>query len=185
MEPYSAAPPTEKVETQALDFQAIFNDHGAYVWHSLRRLGIARADLEDLTHDVFILVYRQLHQYDPDRPIRPWLFAFAFRKASEYRRKSYVRLELINGGGDMVDPRPTALDRVLYQESLELGHSALAELDIAQRAVFVLHELDEVPIPEVAVALGIALNTAYSRLRLARAAFDKAVRRLRLQRGDA
>ena len=166
------------------DFRSIFGAHSAYVWHSLQRLGIAKADLEDLTHDVFLQVYRQLEQYDQSRPIRPWLFAFAFRKASEHRRKARVRLEVIMGGTDSEDPAPTALDRVLQQEALDLGHRALAEVDIEQRAVFVLHELDGVSMPEIASALGVALNTAYSRLRLARAAFAKAVRRLRLNGGD-
>jgi RNA polymerase sigma-70 factor (ECF subfamily) len=46
---------------------------------------------------------------------------------------------------------------------------ALDTLDLDRRAVFVLHELDELSMPEIAAALSIPLNTAYSRLRLARA----------------
>jgi RNA polymerase sigma-70 factor (ECF subfamily) len=67
---------------------------------------------------------------------------------------------------------------------LDLGYRALDELDLAQRAVFVMHDLDGVAIPEIASMLGIPLNTAYSRLRLARTAFDRAVRRLRAKRGE-
>ena len=55
---------------------------------------------------------------------------------------------------------------------------ALDALDLDKRAVLVMHELDGVAIPDVAMALSIPLNTAYSRLRLARRDFEKAVSEL-------
>jgi len=180
----SAKPVTNTEGVPPLDFRSFFSAHAAYVWHSLQRLGVTKADLEDLTHEVFLLVHRQLGEYNPERPIRPWLFAFAFRKASEYRRTARVRFEVISGGAEHEDPAPSALDRVLEQEALDLGHRALAELELGQRAVFVMHELDGETMPDIANALGLALNTAYSRLRLARAAFDKALRRLKAERGE-
>ena len=55
---------------------------------------------------------------------------------------------------------------------------ALDLLDFDRRVVLVMHDLDEVSMPEIASALDIPLNTAYSRLRLARADVLAAVRRL-------
>src|SRR5262249_39914639 len=55
------------------------------------------------------------------------------------------------------------------------------ELDDEKREVLVLAELEETPVPEIAEALGLKLNTAYSRLRLAREDFDKALARHRAQ----
>lgn len=165
-------------------FEAVFQFYSPYVWHTLRRLGVAPADLEDQTHEVFLQVYHQLPAYDPARPMRPWLFAFAFRKASEYRRSGQHRFELKSEHQDTSDPRPTALEILLQEEALSLGRAALSELELGQCAVFVLHELDGCPMPEVAQALEIPLNTAYSRLRLGRAAFERAVRRLRAKRGE-
>ena len=180
----SAASTAANTEPGALIFLAVFNAHVAYVCQTLRRLGVREADVEDVAHDVFLQVHLQLHQYDASRPLRPWLFAFAFRKASEHRRQARVRLEIVGSTEEPPDLAPTALEQVLRHEALKLGHQALGAIELDQRAVFVLHELDGCGMPEVAAALEIPLNTAYSRLRLARAAFDKAVRRLRLQRGD-
>ena len=64
------------------------------------------------------------------------------------------------------------------------GHSANAnalpdELDEEKREVFVLAELEQFPVTEIAEALAINTNTAYSRLRLAREAFAKAAARFR------
>jgi len=56
---------------------------------------------------------------------------------------------------------------------------ALEELDLDRRAVFVMHDIDGHVMPDIAAALGVPLNTAYSRLRLARADFAAAVERVR------
>ena len=50
-------------------------------------------------------------------------------------------------------------------------------MPLAHRAVLILHDMDEASVPEIAVALGIGLNTAYSRLRLGRDAFRLALGR--------
>jgi RNA polymerase sigma-70 factor, ECF subfamily len=163
---------------QPLDFQRLFEDQFGYVWHTLRRLGVRDGDLEDLTHDVFLHVYRHRADYDGFRPLRPWLFGFAFRVAVGDRRRARNRLEVAATGPEPVDPGPTALDHLLQVERLELAHAALNELDLDRRAVFILHELDGHVIPEVARGLGIPLNTAYSRLRLAREQFAASLRRI-------
>lgn len=161
------------------EFPEIFRDHLGYVWHTLRRLGVHDRDLEDVTHDVFLAVLKKLDRYDPARPLRPWLFGFAFRFASDYRDLARHRYEVTNGGHEPPDHEPSALDGVLQNEALRLANEALAGLELGRRAVFILHELDEYSMPEVAEALGVPLNTAYSRLRLARADLAAHVRRLR------
>jgi RNA polymerase sigma-70 factor (ECF subfamily) len=55
--------------------------------------------------------------------------------------------------------------------------SLLAELDEPKREVFALVEVDEMTVPEAAEVLEIPLNTAYSRLRAARQAFEAALAR--------
>jgi RNA polymerase sigma-70 factor (ECF subfamily) len=54
---------------------------------------------------------------------------------------------------------------------------ALDRLDFDRRVVLVMHDLDEISVPEIAAMLEIPLNTAYSRLRLARVDVVAAVRR--------
>ena len=56
---------------------------------------------------------------------------------------------------------------------------ALEHIPIERRGVFVMHDIDGIAAPEIAVALEIPLNTAYSRLRLARRDFGEAVARLK------
>ncbi len=161
------------------DFRALFERHFAYVWHALRRLGVPERDLEDLAHDVLLEVYRTRDRYDPARPIRAWLFGFAFRLAAHHRRRARNRFETLEESGERADGSPSALERVLASEALDVAHRALEALELERRAVFVMHEVDGFSIPEVAHALGVPLNTAYSRLRLAREEFRERVRMLR------
>ncbi len=151
------------------DFTEIYRSELAYVWKTLRRLGAPPPDLEDLAHDVFVVVHRHLGEYDPTRPLRPWLFGIALRVVSDYRRLGRNQRELLGERGEPVDAAPTPHERLEDREARELLMKALAILSLEQRAVFVMHELDEVPVPEIAGTLAIPLNTAYSRLRLARA----------------
>jgi len=165
-------------------FRALFDGHAAYIAASLGRLGIAPSDRDDLVVEVFVRVHRELGNYDTSRPLKPWLFAFAARVASEHRRLARHRREVLGLEVDHLTAPEIAStdhapDRAIESvEARRLVDRALDDLDDDKRAVFVLHDLDETPVPEIARALGIAEGTAYSRLRAARAEFTSAVRRL-------
>ncbi len=174
--PFSLASPPERPT-----FSRIYEQEFEYVWSSLRRLGVASKDLEDVVHDVFVTVHRSLDSYDPARPLRPWLFGVAFRISSDFRRKAHHHREVADEGHDVEDGKPSALEQVSAREDRTLVLSALAQLGPDRRAVFILHEVNEETVPAIAEALEIPLNTAYSRLRLARQDFATAVRRLKAQ----
>jgi RNA polymerase sigma-70 factor (ECF subfamily) len=166
-------------------FRAVFEGHFSYVWHSLRRLGVRRNDLEDVTHDVFVVVDRHLQDYDPTRPLRPWLFGICYRVAADYGRLARHRHETLHAGEhvDPVDPRASVDDAVEASQARELVMKALEALSVDRRAVLVMHDLDGFGMPEIAAALSIPLDTGYSRLRLARKDLKEAAQRLRARRG--
>ncbi len=176
MSPRSAGPP--------FDMSAVFDEHFDYLWRALRRFGVRDADLEDLVHDVFLKIHLRSADYDPTRPLRPWLVGFAYRVAADYRRLMRHRVEVPYTHADVADQKPAADERIeAHEEHALVVKEALESVDIERRAVFVLHDLDEMSVPEIADALGIPLNTAYSRLRLGRAEFAAAAKRLRRGRG--
>jgi RNA polymerase sigma-70 factor (ECF subfamily) len=166
-----------------VSFHAVFEREHGYVWHSLRRLGVFERDLEDVTHDVFVVVHRKLGQYDASRPLRPWLFGVAARVASDYRRRASHRFEHPKLDVEAVDAQPSPEARLAASDAQKLVIAALQAVEEDRRAVLIAVEIDELPVTEVALALEIPLNTAYSRLRLARAEFGAAVARMR-KRGE-
>jgi RNA polymerase sigma-70 factor (ECF subfamily) len=170
-------------ERAPLDASEVFRLEFRYVWSSLRRLGVFTADLEDLTHEVFVRVHGQLALFDPSRPLRPWLFGIALGVAANYRRLARHRVEVSREVSEFPDGSGTADELFERHKRRQLVNLALDKLPIEQRAVLVLHEMDGFAMPEVALALGINLNTAYSRLRIGRSAFKAAIQRLALSQG--
>jgi RNA polymerase sigma-70 factor (ECF subfamily) len=159
------------------EFRTIFTDNYSYVFHSLRRLGVREADLPDLTHEVFMAVHQRFATFDQARPLRPWLFGIAFRSASNYRRLARHGREQSGDAFDAIDRTPLVDDQISTRQAQELVLRALDSLDEEKRAVFVMHEIDEQAVPLIAETLQIPLNTAYSRLRAARATFAEALTR--------
>jgi RNA polymerase sigma-70 factor (ECF subfamily) len=151
------------------DLATLYRAEISYVWKTLRRLGAPPADLEDLAHEVFVVVHRHLGDYDPARPLRPWLFGITMRVLADFRRLGRNARELVSDMAEPADAAPSAHERLEAEEARTVLMMALDRLDLDRRAVFVMHDIDETPVPDIALALQIPLNTAYSRLRLARA----------------
>jgi RNA polymerase sigma-70 factor (ECF subfamily) len=149
-------------------------------------LGVWERELEDAVHDVFVVLHRRWEDYDPARPIKPWLAGIATRVASDFRRRSQNRHEVVAEiqDGEMVDQGLSADQVVSRKEDKDLVMRALDSLSEEQRTVFVLHELQGLSMPEIQSAVDAPLNTLYSRLRLARNSFKVAVRRLRPKGGE-
>lgn len=164
---------------QTPSFRQIFDEQSSYVCTVIRRFGVPERDVEDVAHDAFVVVHRRLADYDPSLPIRPWLFGIAFRVAVAHRRRVSNRAQISEHVSDLPDSEPSVEQKLDAEAGRRLVLRALEALEPDRRAVFVLHELDGVPIPQVAAALEIVPNTAYSRLRVAREEFAAAVRRLK------
>lgn len=167
----------------APDFQAIFEAEIDYAYATLRRLGVAERDLADVAQELFVTVHRLLDDYDPTRPIRPWIFGIAYRIVLRHRRQAKHAREVLDDDVDDVDLAPLADVAIERAETRELVRAAIQQVELTRRSVLVLGDLEGVPIPQVAETLGIPLNTAYSRLRRARADFARAVLRLRAEEG--
>jgi RNA polymerase sigma-70 factor (ECF subfamily) len=166
-------------------FRALFEAEFDFLFATLRRLGVSERDLEDVTHEVFLRVYKHWDEYDPARPVRPWLFVFAFRQASDYRRLARHRREVLAEPAEPESAAPGALDLLVERDRRALVEAALGEVDLDRRAVLLLHDMQDCPMAEVATMLQIPVQTAYSRLRVGREELIKAARRLRRERGEA
>lgn len=162
-------------------FEAAYRAHFAHVWRTVRRLGVPDRELEDITHDVFLVAHRRWPDYDSDRPIRPWLTGIAYRVAADTRRLARRQREVFKEDPlrGVVDPAPGPEADAARAQSRALVVAALQRLDLDRRVVFVMADIDGTPGPQIAEALQIPLNTVYSRLRVARGRFAEAVKALR------
>jgi RNA polymerase sigma-70 factor (ECF subfamily) len=171
-----ALDPATAARDMAPSFDQVYAEHVAFVWRTLRSFGVADAQLEDAVQDVFVVVHRRLPEWEGRAQITTWLFAIARRVASATRRGAGTRAERTESLE--VEPAGTA-DTFAAMSRAQAAAAVMAILDTIdedKRIVFVLVELEQMSVPEVAQVLDLKLNTAYSRLRLARAAFELAAR---------
>src|SRR6478735_11926038 len=77
-------------------FEALYREHFAFVWRSLRRLGVPERDLGDATQEVFLVVHRKLGKLDLEHSIAGYVYAVCLRIASNRRRSAVQRHEQLN-----------------------------------------------------------------------------------------
>ena len=152
-----------------------------YIFATLRRLGAAPGEAEDLAQEIFMVLYRNWTTLDTDRPLRPYLFGIAFRIVCAHRRRR-VR-EIPYPALDANDGAPGPEVALQSREATALLLTALDSVPMARRGVVIMHDLDEVPIPDIARILSISRFGVYARLRKGRKELGAAVRRL--SRGGA
>lgn len=158
----------------------VYDRHAAMVWRTLRALGVEEAALDDAMQDVFIVVHRRIGDFEGRSALSTWIYGIARRVASQYRRRRRDRADE-SALAREVAPGPSPRESAERQQAARLVMELLAELDEEKREVFVLMELEQLPAPAVAEMLGIPVNTAYSRLRLARQRFEAALARRRAE----
>ncbi len=158
-------------EVDVPSFDEIYAAHFAFVWRILRTFGVAEAALDDAAQDVFVVVHRRLPEFEGRSAVTTWLFSIARRVAGSYRRRRTTEA--------LADDPPGSADTFAALSRAEATQTVLGILDTLdedKRLVFALVELEQLSVPEVARMLDLNLHTAYSRLRLARQAFEAAVR---------
>jgi len=164
-------------------FDAIYREHFAFVWRSLRRLGVPERDLGDATQEVFLVVHRKLGKLDLEHSIAGYVYAVCLRIASNRRRSAVQRHEQLNREAEPPELADQALAADAEAQRLNERRALLAEaldaMSLEQRAVFTLFELEGRTGEEVAALLGIPSPTVASRLRLAREIFRRIVERHR------
>ena len=168
--------PGDPIPVEAGDCLQVYQRELDYLIGSLRRLGVPGSDIEDVLHEVFLVMLTRWADYDRARPVRPWLFGIAFRVASSQRRKG--TREVLSEHFETEDPRERPDESALAVQNRALLLKALAQVPMERRAVLIMHEVDETSMRDIASQLGIPLFTAYSRLRKARRELDAALSRL-------
>lgn len=161
-------------------FAEVYAENAAFVWRSMRRLGVRPGDVEDTCQEVFLVVHAKLGEFHGGS-IRAWLFAIASRVASDYRKRAFVRKEEMSGDEALPEiavpeAQTPAIERT---QAFALLESILRTLDDDKRAVFILFELEQMPMQDVATAVGCPLQTAYTRLHAAREHVKSAVTRFK------
>lgn len=160
-------------------FEALYREHFAFVWRSLRRLGVREADAADAAQEVFLVAHRRLPEFEGRSKLTTWLFRISLNVASDHLRRAHVRREVTDEehlAGEVSDALDPEGHRTRH-EGLALLEAALGSMTLDQRTVFVLFELEGLTTSEIASTLELPMGTVHSRLRRARQLFEAFVAR--------
>jgi RNA polymerase sigma-70 factor (ECF subfamily) len=149
-----------------------------HVRRLLRSRGLTGPNLDDAHQEVFVVALARLDTFDSSRPLRRWLFGIALRIACEMRRKAQRSIPTPEVDDAVaVDNELNPEERMSTEEDCAIVRHAVERLDLDQREVLILHDIDGLSAPQIAARVSAPLNTVYSRLRLARAKVTRLVQR--------
>jgi RNA polymerase sigma-70 factor, ECF subfamily len=161
-------------------FDAVYRTYASFVWRSACRLGVPPSSAEDVMQEVFLVVHRRLSEFEAGTSMKAWLSAIVIWVVRAHRRTLRRKHPTAQMGVAVMEPDKVSdgaarspLEEAERDEALRYLHEILGQMQDERREVFVLSELAQLTVPEIAQALRVNLNTVYWRLRTARREFEK------------
>lgn len=124
-----------------------------------------------------MVIHARLHTLERTDALRSWIYGIARRTVSHHFRAGRARMASVASlaAQPTAELPPTPFDWTEQNDKVRELRCLLEQLDEPKREIFMMAHLDELTVPEIAEILQIPLNTAYSRLRAARYAFEAAL----------
>jgi len=182
------------------------NEDAAYdelvrVYHSqifhvaFRMLGDA-GDASDVSQEIFLKVFRNIHGFKGESALKTWIFRIAFSEIlnklrwwkRRYKQSTVSLDDDHSGNGDtfsnyVSDTGPTPEQALQSKEQEEAITTALGKLSSDHRSIIILRDIEGFSYGEIADVLGISIGTVKSRVARARADLKKSlIRYLSVQR---
>jgi len=140
----------------------------------------------DLAQKVFLIAHTKLAEFEGRSRMTTWLFGISQRVASDYRRSAAFRREIATDSAELDlfgGSHDDSTSNAEHRQQARVAEALLNKLPEEQRVVFVMFELEEMSGQDIAELLNIPVGTVRSRLRLAREAFSREVKRLSRAQG--
>ena len=152
-----------------LPVSEIVSQHAGYVWRVLAHLGVPESQLKDSSQEVFLIALRRIDQFEARSSLRTWLFGICRNLAADHRRRASVRHEVVTDELPETVVLPAQEGALWAKRAYRQLLRALDALSDEPREVFVLFEIEQLGMEEIAAITGAPLRTCYSRLEAARA----------------
>jgi RNA polymerase sigma-70 factor (ECF subfamily) len=175
----ASVPDPDAGKGEPLTVEQIYDRYFPFVWRSLQHLGVTPQQLDDAAQDVFVVVFNKLDDFEGRSSLKTWIFGIVHLIALSYFRREQRAQQhdpLLN---EIASRQRGPGETLGFNEDAAFLQSVLDTLDEGQRAAFVMADIEEMTAPEISAALGVKLNTVYSRVRLARRALARALERHR------
>lgn len=172
-------------DARQVRLRQLIAEHFDSVWKFLRRIGVPEHLAEDVSQEVFLVASRRIDDIKVDpTSARSFLVGTAYRVSRDLVRKTHR--ETLQDVDTELAVSPSQEEQLDEKREREVIYRIFSELDEDVRAVFVMYEMEEMTMNEIAQVLGLPIGTVGSRLRRARddfkARFERHRKRLRAVR---
>jgi RNA polymerase sigma-70 factor (ECF subfamily) len=172
-DPISRALPTDA----RIRLDGMVRAHFEKLWRFMRRLGLRHDEVDDALQEVIVIAAHRLRDIQTGSE-QSFLFSTAYRVAARSRKKHASRREVPDDAvTEVADPGLDPEEASERARGRALVDELLSDMPIELRAVFVLYEIEEHTMAEIAAMLELPAGTVASRLRRARADFESRVDR--------
>ena len=149
-------------------FAGLYEKYKPRVFGFLYRMTSDREIAEDLLQETFVAALKNINQFDRARNFLSWVFGIAHKRAIDYFRHVKVEYDHQKDLDGSIGSRLDTPDDSLKNKRFKvLVNEAIKTLEPAQREVFLLRELGDIPFKEIAQMMDCPINTALGRMRLA------------------
>jgi RNA polymerase sigma-70 factor (ECF subfamily) len=151
-------------------FQSIYDAYYGEVARWIRALGGPAADQDDLIQEVFVVVYRRMHDFD-GRNLAGWLYRITAHQVRDYRRLvwiKYIFRRSIALSSEVPSAKPTPIMMLETRERQRSLERLLSKLSDPLRAAFVLFEIEGYTAEEISDMQSVPTNTVRARIHRAR-----------------
>ena len=138
------------------------------LFNLMLRMTLNSEDALDLTQDTFVRAYEKLDRFNPANRFFPWLYTIGLNLARDFKRKKRVRESHVDEIRETQQDLSLASNPESHEivKRLDLNHiqEALATLPLESREAVILRFHEDMPLKDVAMALGISISGAKMRV---------------------
>jgi RNA polymerase sigma-70 factor, ECF subfamily len=163
----ASSPDLGSGDRELVCLEAIYRQHHGFVWRNARRLGCDPSSIDDVVHEVFLVVARRLHEFRGEAQIRSWLFAITYHVVRQLRRNRARYKRRLEAYGSSHGSEASSGEAAAQETGHQL-RQILLKLSEPKRLVFIMAELEGMTSVEIADCLRMKTGTVDSRLRAAR-----------------
>ena len=157
------------------DFESVYRHHGARVSRWAARLTGPDFDVEDIVHDVFLVVQRRLGEFRGDALMSTWLYEITVRVVQARRRsrrrrrwvwpfRSEARRASVSDEREIPDDHASPLEALERRQATGLLYRFLEELDEKHRTAVVLFEIEGMSCRDIASITGTSIDNVWARV---------------------
>ncbi len=147
-------------------FRILVDRHSRALYALAHRMTGNAHDAEDIVQESLMRAYRQLGRFESRSEFGTWIHRIGVNCALDHLRSRKSREQMIHDGGAGADPvvesmpdrGPSPDQRLVHMQIRHHVDGALATLSMTERSAFVMRHFQEMPLSEIAAALGINEN---------------------------